>query len=510
MNPSPQYVVSIHLGASALSLLVTQTIGESSEQIDYLEQPIPFARDIFRSGRVRKDTIERCVDGMQNYLRVLSELGLTREDITIAAVTNILQEAKNRHVVLNRLEVALGIQFLEITNGAMNRLIFQKAQRHLVRSGFAPQGKVLLTHVGPGNTRVLLLNNGKVERLSTYRLGSHRAAEALHQDYMNGPDYLSVIKSYCEPFIDSINYDYRNEEISSLILIGSEIQRVERENTRYQIGASLEQYTETLKDCSEMTEEDRIKAFHLDYHSEDAFLPALQINHSLITGLGANAYWIPKSEYERGLLIDLPITQKRNYQFSDETLHGARLLASKFQADPRHYEHVLTLAEDLFTQTEHIHHMGEWELFLLKTAAIVHEVGGFIAPQMHHKHSYYLLTHSEIFGLDQSAMEIIAQVSRYHRQSPPKQSHSEYSMLKREDQVLVSKLSALLRVADALDSALTQRLHNLTVNHKKRTLTLSVEGAHDLKLEQISLQRKGNLFEELFGLKLKLQSSSNA
>jgi len=76
---------------------------------------------------------------------------------------------------------------------------------------------------------------------------------------------------------------------------------------------------------------------------------------------------------------------------------------------------------------------------LLKISAIVHEVGGFISSRMHHKHSYYLVKNSEIFGLEQSALEVIAQVARYHRQSPPKQSHKEYRNLSRNEQVLVSK-----------------------------------------------------------------------
>ena len=508
MSSSPSPIVSIHIGANTLSLLVMQTVDGQEEPLEYLEQPVPFARDIFGAGRVKKETIERCVDILQKYLQVLSELGLNEENITIAAITNILQEAKNRHVVLNRLEVAVGIKFIQINNGAMTRLIFQKAKRHLISSQFDTSGKVLLIHVGPGNTRLLLLHNGRVERFSTYRLGSHRTAEALYQDYMNGRDYLSLINGHCAPFIDSIQYDFRKEDLSALILIGSEIQKVERVNEKYKIGKTLKRYQKTLLACAEMSEEERIKAFHLDYHSEDAFLPALQINYSLITGLGVDKYWIPPSEYERGLLIDLPITRQKNFQFSEESLHAARLLAGKYGADPRHYEHVLELSVSLFQQTQHIHQMGDWELFLLQIAAVVHEVGGFIAPQMHHKHSYYLITHSEIFGVDQHSNEIIALISRYHRQSPPKLSHEEYQRLSRVDQVLVSKLSALLRVADSLDSALTQRVKSVAVSQEKNTLTLTVDGPRRLELEKIALRQKGNLFEEIFGLKLKLRTSS--
>jgi len=72
----------------------------------------------------------------------------------------------------------------------------------------------------------------------------------------------------------------------------------------------------------------------------------------------------------------------------------------------------------------------------------------------------------------------------------------------------VSKLSALLRVADALDVTQQQRIKKLTVTQRKEHLLLSAMGPLELNLEKISLKQKGNLFEELFGLELHLQTSS--
>jgi len=220
VSNSPQYVVSIHLGASAFSLLISQLIGEKSEQIEYLEQPIPLARDIFSAERVRRDTIERCVEILDRFLLLIKEFELSRDQITTCAVTNIIHEAKNHHVILNRLEVASGLKFIALDNGGMTRLIFQKFQRHQLTASFNSPGKTL----------------------------------AAHADY------------------------------------------------------------------AEMTEDERIRAFHLDYHSEDAFLPALQINLGLLRGFNCQQYWIPPTEYERGLLMDLPLTQSRTHHFAEETL----------------------------------------------------------------------------------------------------------------------------------------------------------------------------------------------
>ena len=44
----------------------------------------------------------------------------------------------------------------------------------------------------------------------------------------------------------------------------------------------------------------------------------------------------------------------------------------------------------------------------------------------------------------------MAQIARYHRRSVPRPSHPAYMALPRESRVVVNKLAALLRVADAL------------------------------------------------------------
>jgi len=501
---SPTYIISIHLGASTLSLLVGQERNGEYEFIDYLEQPIPLARDVFRSQRIKRDTIERCVDILERFQHALQELGLSMSEVTIAAATNILSEAKNYHLVLNRLAVSSGLHFTILDNGGMTRLIYRKIERHWGET----QGKAMAIHVGPGNTRVLLIHNGRVERYSSYRMGGHRTAESLHQTSQGGQAYLKMIRAHCAPLISDILHDYRKEEVRSVLLIGPELQRVERENPSLRLSGGRETFRQTLNHCALLSEGERLDALHLDFHSEDALLPALQINLSLLDALEVEDYTIPTSDYDQGLMMDLPITQKESGHFCAESLHTARLMAARYHADQRHYEQVLRLVESLFQQTTEIHQLCEWELFLLQMATILHEVGGFIGPRMHHKHSYYLISNSDIFGLDQSSLEIIALVARYHRHSAPKRSHKEYRALSREHQVLVSKLSALLRVADALDVMQQQRVQELLVVQRKEQLYLEAVTEGELELEQIALRRKGDLFETLFGLDLTLHRST--
>ena len=62
-QPLVQHAV-IHIGANAVSMIIVERVEKDSpnvEALEYLEQPLPLAEDIFRDGVLSRSTIERCV-----------------------------------------------------------------------------------------------------------------------------------------------------------------------------------------------------------------------------------------------------------------------------------------------------------------------------------------------------------------------------------------------------------------------------------------------------------------
>ena len=139
---------------------------------------------------------------------------------------------------------------------------------------------------------------------------------------------------------------------------------------------------------------------------------------------------------------------------------------------------------------------------LLHVAAIVHEVGGFVSPHAHHKHSEYLILNSEIFGLSEKEQTLVALVARYHRMSPPKLTHDLYRTLAHPDRIRVSKLASLLRVADALERTHSNRVRDLTVSIAKNKLILELKDIPDATAERLALESKADLFRDIFGLEV--------
>ena len=138
-------------------------------------------------------------------------------------------------------------------------------------------------------------------------------------------------------------------------------------------------------------------------------------------------------------------------------------------------------------------------------AAMLCNIGQFVSYNGHHKHSLYLISHSELPGFDRKHMLMIANAARYHRKAHPQPHHDAFAALSPEDQEVVTKLASILRIADSLDREHTQRVTGVSVMIGDDEVSLWLDGTAGLLLEGWTLKRKANLFSKLFGRKVTLR-----
>ncbi|MEO0017059.1 MAG: hypothetical protein RLZZ522_342, partial [Verrucomicrobiota bacterium] len=159
MPPSPQplgqdaipLLSALHIGAGSVSLMIAERHPDGSiTPVDFLEKPVPIARDIFRSGTVNQATTEQVVAIIKIFQHSLVELGLDPHCVTRAVTTNILSEATNHETVMNRIRIACGLRVATIDDGEMTRLIYLKTRRRLQHLPALREQTTLVVHVGPG------------------------------------------------------------------------------------------------------------------------------------------------------------------------------------------------------------------------------------------------------------------------------------------------------------------------------------------------------------------------
>jgi exopolyphosphatase/guanosine-5'-triphosphate,3'-diphosphate pyrophosphatase len=178
-------------------------------------------------------------------------------------------------------------------------------------------------------------------------------------------------------------------------------------------------------------------------------------------------------------------------------------VGEKYNYDKTHSQQVARLALSLFEQMRELHGLPDRYSSLLYAAAMLHDIGLFIAYPKHHKHTYYLIKSSGPSSFDAIELDIVANIARYHRKSHPSPKHLPFAQLSTAQQEIIRKLSAILRVADGLDYGRQSRVREIQIKTKpEKVLEIRLSGTGDMTDEIHSASDKGGLMSEVYGMEV--------
>jgi len=128
-------------------------------------------------------------------------------------------------------------------------------------------------------------------------------------------------------------------------------------------------------------------------------------------------------------------------------------LAQRYDPDPAHSQQVRRLALKIFDGTALLHQLDDGARELLEYACILHDIGWSGGESKHKRRSYKMVKSGTLYGFSDAEREVIASVARYHGVKPPGKKHQWNKVLSSEDKKKVRYLSAIIRIADALDTS---------------------------------------------------------
>jgi exopolyphosphatase/guanosine-5'-triphosphate,3'-diphosphate pyrophosphatase len=258
------------------------------------------------------------------------------------------------------------------------------------------------------------------------------------------------------------------------------------------------------------TVDDLVERFRLPLADAETLVPALLAYNELLLATSAEQVTIPEASLRAGMILDLAVGEdaRRREDFSRQVLASARAIGEKYRYDASHAENVARMAVRLFDELKTEHGLADRDRLLLEVASLLHDVGLYINRRAHHKHSHYILSVSDIFGLSRDDMDVVANVARYHRRAMPQKSHLPYMALDRDTRVKVGKLAAILRIANALDADHLRKVRDLTLVRDEDEWTLEVDGAGDMTMERLATLARSDLLTEVFGQKVSFREAA--
>lgn len=470
---------------------------------------VRLGHDVFTRGELEPGVIASACEALKRF-RV--SMDGAKVDRYRAVATSAAREAHNGELFVERAEREAGVH-VEVIEGIEEARLVQLAVTERVRLA----GRTaLLVDIGGGSTELTLLVDGRREFSRSLPIGTVRLIEA----FLDGKgrvasSHRTLLAEYvhriCETSIRDV-LALTKGNIDVCVGTGGNIETLADlcplpgafpEGRGIEV-AAMGRFLEELCD---KTVDERIAAYGLRPDRADTIIPAATVLLHIAAAFARDSIIAPGVGLKEGVLVDLAMQHffPRDFGVEAAAISDACLrLGRRYRFDESHGNIVARFAVRLFDDTAARHRMGPRDRILLHAAALLHDIGDFVRYEGHHKHSYYLIAHSDLMGLTPQERALVANVARYHRKSPPSVDHDNFRALSREERSKVKAMASILRIADALDREHRGRVTDVASRIEGNTLVLEVSGSEERALEEWTVAAKSGMLRDSLGLEVRL------
>ena len=510
----PRIVAVIELGSTGIRLLVASLdSGGGYEILDRAGKPSRLGRDVFTGGSVSRETVRESVAILSGFKELIRGYGIEAQEAHVIA-TSALREATNRDTFVDRIAMQTGFRVHVIEDLEGNHLTWLAVEHALAdERRILTRSNAMILEVGGGSTEIMLLRRGKMAASHSLRLGTVRVDEMVRSSGQVTSSLRQFVEDNVRTACDLLDGELPLEGIKTFVVIGSDARIVAARKAverfeQYSI-VSRKDFVGFAEEFGGLTPDETVAKLRIPWSEADGLGPGLMIQSLFLERTGAEQVVVPTVSIREGVLHTLASGPDPEHaeDMRRQIVASAMSLGRKFRFDEEHAEQVAKLSLILFDALGKEHRLGAHERLLLEVGALLHDIGSYIRPSGHHKHSEYIIANSEIFGLSRSDQVVVANLARYHRKGQPASTHVNYIALPREDRILVLKLGAILRVADALDRGHDRRVAGLEIERREDRLLLKVvddagQPETELSLERLSLAEKGDMFGDVYGMEV--------
>ncbi len=509
----PARIGIVDMGSNAIRFLVAEATGGKVATLENHRLSVRLGRDVFHTGQIPEATLSATVDAFRRFRATCDRLGVQR---VRAIATSAMRDARNRDLLIDRIREACGIE-IEVISGTQEAYLLKLGVETRIDLS---SGCSLLVDVGGGSVEIVLVDKGQVMSADSYRLGALRMLEALADAEASGESFVDLLNKHLRSLERRIADRFDPLRIDRYIAVGGNIdsladlltakgpvRRVEGIET-----CELADLRTEVLELAAMPFAERMSKRGLREDRADTIVPAGIVYARLGELAGQERVLVPRVGIKDGLLMEVVLGHLESFAAEDHVdavLSSCRAMGRRFHYESDHAEAVLTLARQLFDQTRELHDLGGRARVLLEAGALLHDVGVAVNNDGHHKHSQYLIEASELVGLTEEERHFVALLARYHRKGPPSRDHEEFEALRRRERLMLERLAALLRLADALDRQHASVVRGVTVKIREDAVDLQPilagDSATRLTLEAKAVEEKGALFASLFGRPPRLQ-----
>ena len=475
------------------------------QEIDHIRYRIELGKDTYTRGKIGVEKIEELCEVLSDFRKIMEGY---KVQAYRACATSAVREAENWLLLTEYVEHITGIKIEVLDNSEQRYLEYksiafgEKEFYKIIQNGTA------IVDVGSGSVQICLFDNDKLVTTQNIRIGNLRIREkvadftskTLHLEEMVEELINNELESFRKLFL-------KDREIKNLFITGGYILQIFQKPT-----ITMEEFRKMYLELIEKRPEEIVRKFGIPSESASLVIPTLIIYKRMIEEMGAETIWLPGVELSDGIAYDYAQKNriiKSGHNFNEDIVASARVIAKRYQCNKSHIRNLENLALPIFDKMKKISGLGDRERLLLQAAVILHGCGKYIDLSNGAVCSYSIIMATEIIGLSLKERRIIANVVKYNTLEFDYETIVNQEHMTMEDYLLITKLVAILRVANALDRSHKQKFGEVRLVMKDKELAIHVNTKADITLEKGLFPPKADYFEEVYHVRPVIHQKKN-
>ncbi len=501
-------IAAIDVGTNSIHMIVVEEMRHGYRVIDKEKEMVQLGRGSLEGRPLTDDAVERGVEALRKMAAIAGRWKV-REIVAVA--TSAIREAPNGRRFINAAQKAAGIRIRVISGEEEADYIYRAVRSAIDFAG----GTALAIDIGGGSVELIVATADEVFFTGSEPVGALRMAQMFGLEGPATPAMIDECRAYARKRlkktlsrIASLGFDFSVGTSGTILALASLAMTNNDAMSSGLRWLSRKRLRELIDALTPLSASERARRFAIDERRGETILAGAIVLDEIMRKLEIANLRACDAALREGI-VEYVLGRIREPRERGSVRRASVLaLVERSDVERAHATHVARLALRIFDQTQDLHHFRTGERELLEYAALLHEVGTHVSYQSHQKHSYYLISHAGLRGFTTDQVAIVANVARYYRKSVPKEEHENFAPLSDAQKEVVRKLTAMLRIADALDRGRQRAVRDVGVEITKKKIHVHVRLRGDARVEMAVASRRAKYFGKVFEKDVDIESSA--
>ena len=487
----------IHLGSEMIRMQIVEFRSlrrfKVIEQCDY---PIRLGEESFKHKIIPFPMVEEICQVLQGFRELMQDYGV---EVYRAQATTAVREARNQVYLLDQVKLRTGLT-VEVTEMPMEIYTKFIAIRHTLAEQHIPTDEgMMLIDISSGGLGITGIESDKITFQENFHIGIIRIKESFNYYQRSSQHFNRALMQFLASTTGPVKAALRGRSMRYLVISGTETELLLKILGKKSAGPgglthlARDEFMAVFDEIRNLNLPQMIQLFHVTEDEAEIMLPMILLYEQLLSLVPTAQEIIVSDEtFIDGMRLRYIVQQKEpEYAagLEDELLSLVHHVGENYHYDYSHVSQVEKISLAIFDKIGRRYGLNDHHRLLLRAACILHDIGKYVSMRSHSLYSYQLIMGTDIIGFTEEDKQIIALAK------PPAQ----------EKIPLVAKLSAIVRLADALDRSYLQKIDKVKVQIQNRELVIKVHSRMDLDLEEWVFASKATMLEEVYGIEVRLE-----